>query len=287
MLELANAKERYRFGNTEWDFGKETVIMGILNVTPDSFSDGGKYAQIDAALKHAEQMLKDGAKIIDIGGESTRPGHAPVSLEEEMERTAPVIEALTRELDCVISIDTYKADVAEEALKAGAKIINDIWGAKRERRIAEVAATYGAPIILMHNREVAKYAGPFIEEIISDLSESIEIARLAGVPEGNIWLDPGVGFAKDTEQNVLAMRGLDRIAEMGYPVLLGTSRKSMIGNILNLPVEERMEGTGATVCYGVEHGCHIMRVHDVKAISRMVRMMDVLTGKANVEDKDF
>lgn len=287
MLELANAKERYRFGNTEWDFGKETVIMGILNVTPDSFSDGGKYAQIDAALKHAEQMLKDGAKIIDIGGESTRPGHAPVSLEEEMERTAPVIEALTRELDCVISIDTYKADVAEEALKAGAKIINDIWGAKRERRIAEVAATYGAPIILMHNREVAKYAGPFIEEIISDLSESIEIARLAGVPEGNIWLDPGIGFAKDTEQNVLAMRGLDRIAEMGYPVLLGTSRKSMIGNILNLPVEERMEGTGATVCYGVEHGCHIMRVHDVKAISRMVRMMDVLTGKANVEDKDF
>ncbi|MFD1204465.1 dihydropteroate synthase [Sporosarcina contaminans] len=286
-MELANAKERYRFGNTEWDFGKETVIMGILNVTPDSFSDGGKYAQIDAALKHAEQMLKDGAKIIDIGGESTRPGHAPVSLEEEMERTAPVIEALTRELDCVISIDTYKADVAEEALKAGAKIINDIWGAKRERRIAEVAATYGAPIILMHNREVAKYAGPFIEEIISDLSESIEIARLAGVPEGNIWLDPGIGFAKDTEQNVLAMRGLDRIAEMGYPVLLGTSRKSMIGNILNLPVEERMEGTGATVCYGVEHGCHIMRVHDVKAISRMVRMMDVLTGKANVEDKDF
>ncbi len=287
MLELANAKERYRFGNTEWDFGKETVIMGILNVTPDSFSDGGKYAQIDAALKHAEQMLKDGAKIIDIGGESTRPGHAPVSLEEEMERTAPVIEALTRELDCVISIDTYKADVAEEALKAGAKIINDIWGAKRERRIAEVAATYGAPIILMHNREIAKYAGPFIEEIISDLSESIEIARLAGVPEGNIWLDPGIGFAKDTEQNVLAMRGLDRIAEMGYPVLLGTSRKSMIGNILNLPVEERMEGTGATVCYGVEHGCHIMRVHDVKAISRMVRMMDVLTGKSNVEDKDF
>lgn len=287
MLELANAKERYRFGNTEWDFGKETVIMGILNVTPDSFSDGGKYAQIDAALKHAEQMLKDGAKIIDIGGESTRPGHAPVSLEEEMERTAPVIEALTRELDCVISIDTYKADVAEEALKAGAKIINDIWGAKRERRIAEVAATYGAPIILMHNREVAKYAGPFIEEVISDLSDSIEIARLAGVPEGNIWLDPGIGFAKDTEQNVLAMRGLDRIAEMGYPVLLGTSRKSMIGNILNLPVEERMEGTGATVCYGVEHGCHIMRVHDVKAISRMVRMMDVLTGKANVEDKDF
>ncbi|WP_336824269.1 dihydropteroate synthase [Sporosarcina sp. USHLN248] len=286
-MELANAKERYRFGNTEWDFGKETVIMGILNVTPDSFSDGGKYAQIDAALKHAEQMLKDGAKIIDIGGESTRPGHAPVSLEEEMERTAPVIEALTRELDCVISIDTYKADVAEEALKAGAKIINDIWGAKRERRIAEVAATYGAPIILMHNREIAKYAGPFIEEIISDLSESIEIARLAGVPEGNIWLDPGIGFAKDTEQNVLAMRGLDRIAEMGYPVLLGTSRKSMIGNILNLPVEERMEGTGATVCYGVEHGCHIMRVHDVKAISRMVRMMDVLTGKSNVEDKDF
>lgn len=281
-MELTKAKGIYHFGNTELDFKRETVVMGILNVTPDSFSDGGKYGRIDAALKHAEEMLKDGAKIIDIGGESTRPGHAPVSLEMELERTVPVIEALSRELDCVISIDTYKADVAEAALQAGAHIINDIWGAKREPRIAGVAATHGVPIILMHNREVAEYDGPFMDEVMADLEESVEIARNAGVLEENIWVDPGIGFARDLEQNVLTMQGLRRISNMGYPVLLGTSRKSMIGNILELPVDERMEGTGATVCYGIEHGCHIMRVHDVKAISRMVRMMDVLTGKTEL-----
>ncbi|MFS0690814.1 dihydropteroate synthase [Sporosarcina sp. 179-K 8C2 HS] len=281
-MELSKAKEIYRLGSTEFDFKKETAVMGILNVTPDSFSDGGKYGQIDAALQRAEEMLRDGAKIIDIGGESTRPGHAPVSLELELERTVPVIEALVRELDCVISIDTYKADVAEAALKAGAKIINDVWGAKREPGIAEVAATYGAPIILMHNREKAEYAGPFMDEMIADLEESMEIARKAGVPESNIWLDPGIGFAKNTMQNVLAMQGLRRISNLGYPLLLATSRKRMIGNILDLPVDERMEGTGATVCYGIEHGCHIVRVHDVKAISRMVKMMDVLAGKSEV-----
>lgn len=256
--------------------------MGILNVTPDSFSDGGKYGQVDAALKRAEEMLQHGAKIIDIGGESTRPGHAPVSLDIELERTIPVIEALVRELDCVISIDTYKADVADAALKAGAEIVNDVWGAKREPRIAEVAAAHGAPIILMHNREIAEYAGPFMDEVIADLEESVKIAREAGVAESDIWLDPGIGFAKDTRQNVLAMQGLRRISDMGYPLLLATSRKRMIGNILDLPVDERVEGTGATVCYGIEHGCHIVRVHDVKAISRMVRMMDVLAGKSEV-----
>ncbi|WP_339252496.1 dihydropteroate synthase [Sporosarcina sp. FSL W8-0480] len=281
-MELTKAKVRYSFGKTELDFKKETVVMGILNVTPDSFSDGGKYGHIDAALKHAEEMLRDGAKIIDVGGESTRPGHAPVSLEMELERTVPVIEALSRELDCVISIDTYKADVAGAALKAGAHIINDVWGAKREPKIAEVAAKYSAPIILMHNREVAEYTGPFMDEVIADLEESVAIARNAGVSEENIWLDPGIGFAKDTAQNVLAMQGLQRISDMGYPLLLATSRKRMIGTILDLPVNERMEGTGATVCYGIEHGCHIVRVHDVKAISRMVKMMDVLTNKVDV-----
>ncbi|MCM3745632.1 dihydropteroate synthase [Sporosarcina luteola] len=281
-MELSKAKDIYRLGNTEFDFKKETAVMGILNVTPDSFSDGGKYGQIDAALKRAEEMLRDGAKIIDIGGESTRPGHAPVSLELELERTVPVIEALVRELDCVISIDTYKADVAEAALKAGAKIVNDVWGAKREPRIAKVAAAHGAPIILMHNREKADYEGSFMDEMIADLEESTAIARKAGVPESNIWLDPGIGFAKDTRQNVLAMQGLRRISSMGYPLLLATSRKRMIGNILDLPVDERMEGTGATVCYGIEHGCHLVRVHDVKEMSRMVRMMDVLAGKAEV-----
>ncbi|WP_399633313.1 dihydropteroate synthase [Sporosarcina sp. SG10008] len=282
-MELARARDKYRFGKTEMDFKKETVIMGILNVTPDSFSDGGKYGRIDAALKRAEEMLRDGAKIIDVGGESTRPGHIPISLEEELERTVPVIKALTRELGCTVSIDTYKAGVAEEAILAGAQIINDIWGAKREPYIADVAAKHGVPIILMHNREQAEYEGNFMDEVIADLEESVGIAIAAGVAHDNIWLDPGIGFARNAIQNIWTMQGLDRISEMGYPVLLGTSRKSLIGNVLGLPVEERLEGTGATVCYGIEHGCHIMRVHDVKEIARMAKMMDVLTGKTDFE----
>ncbi|WP_025783725.1 dihydropteroate synthase [Sporosarcina sp. D27] len=278
-MELDYAKAPYRLGGTDIDFSKETIVMGILNVTPDSFSDGGQYSQTDAALRRATEMMKDGAKIIDIGGESTRPGHTPVSLEEELERTIPVVEVLAKELDCAISIDTYKATVAEEAMKAGAHIINDVWGAKREPRIAEVANQYGAPIILMHNREQAIYEGDFGDELLADIQESIAIARNAGVADRNIWLDPGIGFAKNIHENIEAMQSLDQLSELGYPVLLGTSKKSLIGKVLDLPVDERMEGTGATVCYGIEHGCHIVRVHDVKAIARMVRMMDVLTRK--------
>lgn len=279
-MELEKARATYRFGETTINFAEETVIMGILNVTPDSFSDGGKFTGQEQALRHAEQMLADGAKIIDVGGESTRPGHQPVSLEEELERVVPVVELLTKELGCVISVDTYKAGVAEAAVRAGASIINDVWGAKREPAIAEVAARYDVPIILMHNRDNTDYRLPFMEAVLEDLRQSIEIAKQAGVNEEMIWLDPGIGFAKDTEQNILAMQGLPAIADLGYPVLLGTSRKRLIGNVLDVPVEERMEGTGATVCYGIEHGCHIMRVHDVKEIARMAKMMDVLTKKA-------
>ncbi|GKV70362.1 dihydropteroate synthase [Sporosarcina sp. NCCP-2716] len=282
-MELEHAAGPYQFGGTTIDFSKETAVMGILNVTPDSFSDGGKYSRTDAALRHASEMLADGAKIIDIGGESTRPGHTPVSLDEELSRIVPIIEALAGELDCALSIDTYKADVAEEALKVGAHIVNDIWGAKREPRIAEVAREYGAPIILMHNREQAVYGGPFGDELMADLNGSIDTARAAGVPLRNIWLDPGIGFAKDVQQNIEAMQCLDRIADLGYPVLLGTSKKSLVGRVLDLPVDERLEGTGATVCYGIEHGCHIVRVHDVKPISRMVKMMDTLVGKRHYE----
>ena len=278
-MELTYANKSYRFGETTIDFRRETVIMGILNVTPDSFSDGGRYGRVDAALARAEEMLREGAKIIDIGGESTRPGHAPVSFEEEIERTVPIIEAITRELSCAVSIDTYKAGVAEAAMQAGAHIINDVWGAKREPKIAEVAATYDAPIILMHNREVAKYEGRLLDEVIADLEESVDVALQAGVMRGNVWLDPGIGFAKDTAQNIAVMQGLQEISNMGYPLLLGTSRKTLIGNVLDLPVEERLEGTSATVCYGIEKGCHIMRVHDVKEIARATEMMDVLTGK--------
>jgi len=279
-MELHHAQTVFHFGNTEIDFRKETVIMGILNVTPDSFSDGGKYSRIDTALSHAKEMIRDGAKIIDIGGESTRPGHAPVSFEEELERTVPIIEAITKELGCAVSIDTYKAGVAEGAIQAGASIINDVWGAKREPEIANVAATYGVPIILMHNRDQAVYEGLLLDEMLVDLEASITIAEKAGVIPENIWLDPGIGFAKDTTQNILAMQGLRKISDMGYPVLLGTSKKSLIGNVLGLPVGERLEGTAATVCFGIEKGCHIMRVHDVKEIARTVKMMDVLTGKS-------
>lgn len=278
-MELRHAKDAYFFGATEINLKKETVVMGILNVTPDSFSDGGKYSRVDVALKHAEKMIQHGAKIIDVGGESTRPGHAPVSIEAELERTIPIIEAVTKELDCAVSIDTYKAGVAKAAVQAGAHIINDVWGAKRDPGIADVAAAFGVPIILMHNRKEAVYGDSFIDDILQDLTESVKVAQDAGVLEENIWLDPGIGFAKDTAQNIVVMQHLREVSDMGYPLLLGTSRKSLIGNVLGLPVEERLEGTAATVCYGIERGCHIMRVHDVKEISRLVKMMDVLAGK--------
>ncbi|WP_230198856.1 dihydropteroate synthase [Massilibacterium senegalense] len=262
-----------------YDWNAKTWIMGILNVTPDSFSDGGKFNQSEYAVAHAKEMVANGADIIDIGGESTRPGHEPVSLEQELARVVPIIEALRTEVpDIPISIDTYKAKVAEEAIKAGADIINDIWGAKKEPAIAGVAAKYQVPIILMHNRTDKNYVH-LMSDIASDMRKSIAIAKKAGVTDGQIILDPGIGFAKTYEQNLEVMRKLDTFTALGYPVLLGTSRKSMIGNALDLPVTERMEGTGATVCLGIEKGCQIMRVHDVKEMSRMAKMMDIMLGR--------
>lgn len=278
-MELMYAKDQYDFGEQILDFREETIVMGILNVTPDSFSDGGQYNEVELAVKRAKEMLKDGAKIIDVGGESTRPGHAPVTLTEELERTVPIIQAITEELGCIVSIDTYKAKVAEAAVQAGAKIINDVWGARKEPEIAVVAAKYNVPIILMHNREVAQYDNRLQDDMQADLEESIAIAEAAGVPKAHIWLDPGIGFAKDTSENIIAMQNLQSIARMGYPVLLGTSRKSLIGNVLNIPVKERLAGTLATVCYGIERGCHLIRVHDVKENVEAAKMMDVLIGK--------
>ncbi|WP_017382096.1 dihydropteroate synthase [Paenisporosarcina sp. TG-14] len=277
-MNLTHYTKPFEVNGTVFDFHNETIVMGILNVTPDSFSDGGRYDAVEAAVIHAKQMVADGAKIIDVGGESTRPGHAAVGLEEELSRVIPVIQALSRELDVAISIDTYKAKVAEAAIQAGAHIINDVWGAKREPAIAEVAARLGVPILLMHNRDNKDYAD-FLPDVIKDLEESVQIAKDAGVPNHHIWLDPGIGFAKTTQQNILMMQHLQDVVDMGYPVLLGTSRKSTIGKVLNLPVEERLEGTAATVSFGIMHGCHMMRVHDVKEIVRTVRMMDVLVGK--------
>ncbi|MFC7443338.1 dihydropteroate synthase [Laceyella putida] len=256
-------------------YDKRTLVMGIVNVTPDSFSDGGKYDSVELALKHAKQLVSDGADIIDVGGESTRPGSTPVSLEEELERVIPIVKALARELDCPISVDTYKAEVAKQAILAGAHIINDIWGAKRDPLMARVAAELDVPIILMHNREEARYDS-LIEDVCEDLLASVDLVRRAGVREEKIILDPGIGFAKTVEDNFEVMRHLDQIVALGYPVLLGTSRKSFIGKTLGLPPHERMEGTAATVAYGITKGCQLMRVHDVKEMARVSRMMDAL-----------
>ncbi|TDL30399.1 dihydropteroate synthase [Jeotgalibacillus sp. S-D1] len=265
-------------GNKQLNLHKKTMIMGILNVTPDSFSDGGQFDQREKAVARVKEMIAQGADIIDIGGESTRPGHQPVSEEEEISRVIPVIEAIMAEVDVPISIDTYKASTAKAAIEAGASIINDVWGAKREPEIAKVAAEKNVPIILMHNRKNRQYTS-FIEEAWNDLRESIAIAKEAGVSNGQIILDPGIGFVKSQKQNIEMMRNLDHLVNLGYPVLLATSRKSMIGNVLDLPASERMEGTGATICYGIQKGCHIVRVHDVKEMARMAKMMDALVGK--------
>jgi len=265
-------------GPYQLDYEKKTLIMGILNATPDSFSDGGRYNTVEVAVAKAKQLVADGADIIDVGGESTRPGAEFVPVDEELSRVIPVIEAISKEVDVPISIDTYKSEVAKQAIKAGAHIINDVWGGKADSRMVEVVADLDVPYIIMHNRKKDTYSS-FIRDAIYDLYESIQLAKNAGVRDEHIILDPGIGFAKDLTLNIEMMQNLDTIVALGYPVLLGTSRKSMIGAILDLPPSERMEGTGATVCYGIQKGCQIMRVHDVKEIARMAKMMDALMGK--------
>ncbi|WP_050616653.1 dihydropteroate synthase [Bacillus testis] len=265
-------------GDYKLDYSKKTLIMGILNATPDSFSDGGSYVEVEAAVKHAKKLVADGADIIDVGGESTRPGAAKVTEEEELRRVIPVIKALKEEVAVPLSIDTYKANVAREAIQAGAHIINDVWGGKADERMYQTAAELNVPYIIMHNRANMDYK-EFIRDSYTDLYECILAVKKAGVTDENIILDPGIGFAKDFEMNIEMMRHLDHLVALGYPVLLGTSKKSMIGAILDLPPDERVEGTAATVCYGIQKGCQIMRVHNVKEISRTARVMDALMGK--------
>lgn len=260
------------------DYSKKTLIMGILNVTPDSFSDGGKYNEVERAVAQAKKLVSEGADIIDIGGESTRPGAEYVSVEEELQRVIPVIEAISKEVNVVISIDTYKAEVARKAIEAGAHIINDVWGGKADKQMAHVAAEFDVPFIIMHNRDNRSY-NLFIRDVLNDVYESIHQAKKAGVRDENIILDPGIGFAKGLGENIEMMRNLDTLVALEYPVLLATSRKSMIGAVLDLPPEERLEGTGATVCYGIQKGCQMVRVHDVKEMARMAKMMDALVGK--------
>lgn len=275
---MFNQKTTISCGPYELDFGKKTLIMGILNVTPDSFSDGGRFNEIDAAVEQAKKLVADGADIIDIGGESTRPGAEMVTEVEELERVIPVIQAIAKEVAVPISIDTYKAEVAKQAILAGAHIINDVWGGKADSRMSQVAAELDVPFIIMHNRSDVNYKN-FIRDSFYDIYESIHMAKKAGVKDHNIIVDPGIGFAKDLKQNIEMMRSLDQLVGLGYPVLLGTSRKSMIGAVLDLPANDRLEGTGATVCYGIQKGCQIIRVHDVKEMARMAKMMDALVGK--------
>ena len=225
-------------GTKEFDTKNHTYIMGILNVTPDSFSDGGRFRRLDDALKHAEEMIRDGADILDVGGESTRPGHTRITDSEETERVIPVIEKLKQEFDIPVSIDTYKSSVAKAALQAGADMVNDIWGLKYDKDMASVIAGYHAACCLMHNREEPVYQD-FLPDVLNDLRESVCLAKEAGIDGGKIILDPGVGFGKDYEMNLAVIRHLDRLLELGYPILLGTSRKSVIGLTLNLPSDQR------------------------------------------------
>ena len=259
-----------RIGSRDFATTGHTYIMGILNVTPDSFSDGGKFNQIDAALKHAEEMIRDGADVIDIGGESTRPwGYTKISDEEETGRVVPVIEAVKKEFGIPISVD------AEAAAQAGADLINDIWGLKYDPHMSEVIAKSGLACCLMHNRDNTEYRN-FMEDMKQDLRETIALAKAAGIADDKIILDPGVGFAKSYENNLEVIRRLKEFNELKYPVLLGTSRKSVIGLTLDLPAAERVEGTIVTTVMAVEAGCMFVRVHDVKENHRAIQMAEAI-----------
>lgn len=261
------------------EFRDHTYIMGILNVTPDSFSDGGKFSTIDNALKHTEQMISEGADIIDVGGESTRPGYTHISVEEETERVCPVIEQIKKNFGIPVSVDTYHAKTAEAAVKSGADLINDIWGFRYDSgEMAATAAEYSIPVCLMHNRKEAVYSD-FFSDVLSDLQESIDIALKAGVKPENIMTDPGIGFAKSPEQNLQLTNQLEILDRLGYPILLGTSRKSMIGLSLGLPSDQRVEGTLVTSVLAAQKNCLFVRVHDVKENKRAVTMTEKLMGK--------
>lgn len=276
-------------------YGKKTYVMGILNITPDSFSGDGLLVKgdfIQAALQQANHFIAAGAEILDIGGESTRPGSRPVSTAEELERVLPVIKALAQQnAEVLLSVDTYKADVAEAALQAGAHWINDVWGLRADPHMANIVASAGVPVVLMHNRSKpnqvhlqerlgGQYLGAHYEDLLKDLKrellESVTIAHTAGVCDGQIILDPGLGFGKTVKQNLELINRLDEIKALGYPVLLGPSRKSFIGYTLDLPPDQRIEGTAAVCTIGIARGADILRVHDVESIVRIARMTDAI-----------
>jgi dihydropteroate synthase len=255
--------------------GKRTLVMGILNVTPDSFSDGGSYTDIESALKRVREMLSEGADIIDIGGESTRPGYSPVSPEVEIRRVVPVVQAVVRETDAVVSIDTTKSEVARKALDVGAHIINDVWGLQRDCHMADVIAGAEAGVVLMHNSVNTEYRD-LMGDITKFLQKSIELATTAGISRGSIIIDPGIGFGKTIAQNLEVIRRLHELSVLQLPVLLGTSRKSVIGKVLDIPVEDRAFGTAATIACGIMNGADIIRVHDIREMVMTAVMTDAI-----------
>ncbi len=287
--------DKLKIKNSLFEWGTRTYVMGILNLTPDSFSgDGLAEFDQDAALRLAGDFVRSGVDILDIGGESTRPGAAQVSAQEEMDRVLPLISLLAGEFNSIISIDTYKAEVAEAALKEGADIVNDVWGLRADPMLGKIAAAAGVPVILMHNRSNpsnaaikeqlgGRYIGveydDLVEDVKSELMESISLAHKAGIPDQKIILDPGIGFGKTVPQNLELLDRLDEIRELGYPVLLGPSRKSFIGYTLDLPPDDRVEGTAAAVAVGIVRGTDIIRVHDVPEMIRVSRMTDALVRR--------
>ncbi len=287
-------------GNWILAWGSRTYIMGVLNLTPDSFSGDGLLkhadfsASMEAALEQARRFVQAGADILDVGGESTRPGSQPVDAEEEMRRVLPVIRRLAAEMEALISVDTYKAEVAEAALEAGAHMVNDVWGLRADPRLAGVVARRNAPIILMHNRNSwahaeikerlgGRYVGMEYQDLLADvcreLLESVDLAHQAGVADAQIILDPGIGFGKTVEQNLELIDRLAEIRSLGYPLLLGPSRKSFIGYTLDLPPDQRLEGTAAAAAVGIVRGADILRVHDVEAMARLARMTDAIVRR--------
>jgi len=267
-----------RCGNMEFRWGQRTYVMGIVNVDPDSFSGDG-LCDADAAVVQGKRFAAEGADIIDVGGESTRPGFKSISIDEELGRVMPVIERLARELSVPVSIDTYKSEVARRAVAAGARMINDVWELKRDPKLARVAAEAGVPLVISQNQRGSKFHD-FFPELIASLKKSMQIALDAGVDWNNIIIDPGVGFGKTVEQNVEIVRRLAELKVLGRPILLGTSRKSFIGHVLDLPVDQRLEGTAATVAIGIANGADMVRVHDVAQMVRVVKMSDaIVRGK--------
>lgn len=266
-------------GTREFKSKGHTYVMGILNVTPDSFSDGGKYNQMDAALFQVEKMIKEGADIIDIGGESTRPGYEPISDSEEIERVVPVIEKVKSRFDIPISLDTYKSQVAQAGIAAGADMINDVSGLRYDGNLAKVIAEADVPCCLAHSRREADYTD-FIQDVLFDLSDIVQLAYQAGIESDKIMIDPGIGFGKTYENNLKIINQIEALHSFGYPILLGASRKSVIGTALDLPVSERVEGTLATTVFGVMKGVMFVRVHDVKENVRVIRMTEaILRGR--------